>query len=238
MPSCIFSHGQLYVALSRNGDPRLTVVFVKPDEQQGEGVDGLAGTSTLNIVYPEALAKARDSLTRASPHAPPQFDDGDEPDPYLADAAVGRLPPHNLPPPRNRHSEVNARPPAPQPFNAEYMAMNAEEEMPGVVSAAPSSVLAVDDTCQARDFEEDMLNLEAWEAQAARWRAAVQPMLDAYGLESAQELDDSGLLELANSAMPMATTWEALSFCENIGSRETVCPFVPVETRQFQARMQ
>ena len=48
------------------------------------------------------------------------------------------------------------------------------------------------------------------DAPSTRWRAAVQPLLDARGLESAQELDDGDLLELAGGAMPMATSWEAL----------------------------
>ena len=77
------------------------------------------------------------------------------------------------------------------------------------MSATPGSTLAVEGEWQPHDFEEDMINHEEWEAQAARWHAAVQPMLDARGLQSTQELDDSDLLELANNVMPMATTWEA-----------------------------
>ena len=50
----VFSHGQLYVALSRSGDPDHVHVMVIPSEQQGE-VRNYAGVTTLNHVYVSVL---------------------------------------------------------------------------------------------------------------------------------------------------------------------------------------
>ena len=47
-------------------------------------------------------------------------------------------------------------------------------------------------------------------------------MLDARKLQSAEELDDGDLLELANGPMPMATTWEAL-YAELADEIEMLC---------------
>ena len=89
LPTPVFSHGQLYVALSRNGDSLLTCVYVVQGEQQGDGVDGVAGMSTLNIVYLDVLKKAREAL-EASPS--PRFDDGQHADPVLPTADLGPPP--------------------------------------------------------------------------------------------------------------------------------------------------
>jgi len=57
LPQPVFTHGQLYVALSRCGDPENTKVLIK----QVEGVQGMLpgkeGFYTRNIVYSEALSK-------------------------------------------------------------------------------------------------------------------------------------------------------------------------------------
>ena len=90
LPTPVFSHGQLYVALSRNGDPRLTCVYVVQGEQQGDGVDGVAGMSTLNIVYLDVLKEAHKALETAPP---PRFDDGERADPVLPTAELGPPPP-------------------------------------------------------------------------------------------------------------------------------------------------
>ena len=64
LPGPVFSHGQMYVALSRTGDPQLLSVYVVPDDQQGVDMGGVDGTSTLNIVYANILAEARNSHQR------------------------------------------------------------------------------------------------------------------------------------------------------------------------------
>ena len=54
LPEAVFSHGQLYVALSRIGDPRKIKVFV----QENNCNDNLFKDErmmTLNVVYVEAL---------------------------------------------------------------------------------------------------------------------------------------------------------------------------------------
>ena len=52
----VFGHGQLYVALSRSGDPRSTRIYVRNIEKiQGKFLDHL-GCFTNNVVYGEALS--------------------------------------------------------------------------------------------------------------------------------------------------------------------------------------
>lgn len=58
LPRPVFGHGQLYVGLSRVGDPSCVKVLVKDTTEQGR-IDGRAGVYTVNIVYPEVLSEAR-----------------------------------------------------------------------------------------------------------------------------------------------------------------------------------
>ncbi|XP_075499811.1 uncharacterized protein LOC142538359 [Primulina tabacum] len=51
LPEPVFSHGQLYVALSRGVSMKFTKVLVKPDVNNGDD-----GTLTRNVVYKEVLA--------------------------------------------------------------------------------------------------------------------------------------------------------------------------------------
>jgi putative alpha-1,2-mannosidase len=51
----VFGHGQLYVALSRSGNPDVTKVFVKNVRKKQGKFNGKTGTYTDNIVYKEAL---------------------------------------------------------------------------------------------------------------------------------------------------------------------------------------
>lgn len=48
-----------------------------------------------------------------------------------------------------------------------------------------------------QDFDENMLNEEAWGTQIAAWHVAVQPMLAACEISHPSELQDEDLLELA-----------------------------------------
>jgi ATP-dependent DNA helicase PIF1 len=52
LPEHVFSHGQLYVALSRGTSRRTTKVMLK----QKEGIDA-PGVYTKNIVYQEVLSE-------------------------------------------------------------------------------------------------------------------------------------------------------------------------------------
>jgi PIF1-like helicase len=52
----VFGHGQLYVALSRSGDPKSTRIFVRQIQKVQGNFDRYTGTFTNNIVYGEALS--------------------------------------------------------------------------------------------------------------------------------------------------------------------------------------
>ena len=70
----------------------------------------------------------------------------------------------------------------------------------------------------AQDFDEDAIDVDAWCAAAARWRADVQPFVEARAraaerdpsLESAADLDVDALLELAHGVLPSASPWHEL----------------------------
>ena len=49
----VFAHGQLYVALSRVGDPSCVAVLIPPDAD-ADGVDG-SQNITRNVVWQEVL---------------------------------------------------------------------------------------------------------------------------------------------------------------------------------------
>jgi hypothetical protein len=231
LPSPVFSHGQMYVALSRTGDPQLLSVYVVPDDQQGVDMGGVDGTSTLNIVYTNILAEARNTHERARPGAPRQFDDGQPDDPYLPTADTGAAPPPGWRPPPSR----TCAPPTPQAWPTQGDDMDVDDVEAGAdavdvqeppVPLPPSTTVAA--TCRdtrlgtppapARDFEEDEIDVDAWCAAAARWRASVQPFVEARAraagrdpsLETAADLDLDALMELAHGVMPSASPWHEL----------------------------
>jgi hypothetical protein len=52
----VFAHGQLYVALSRSGNPRETRIYIRNINKIQGHFDGYSGSFTNNIVYGEALS--------------------------------------------------------------------------------------------------------------------------------------------------------------------------------------
>lgn len=60
LPHPLFSHGQLYVAHSRCGDPDGVTVLIQHPPLNGEE----AGTATRNVVYTELLQRARGSSSQ------------------------------------------------------------------------------------------------------------------------------------------------------------------------------
>ena len=55
-----------------------------------------------------------------------------------------------------------------------------------------------------------MIDEVAWCEATARWREAVQPLVDARGLKSAEDLEMDDLMALAHGVLPDADPWEAL----------------------------
>ena len=52
----VFAHGQLYVALSRSGNPRRTRIYIRQIDKIQGNFNGHAGSFFNNIVYGEALS--------------------------------------------------------------------------------------------------------------------------------------------------------------------------------------
>lgn len=114
LPRPVFGHGQLYVALSRVGDPRQIRVYVVQHKLQGRGIGGVDGTSTPNVVYQWVLSAASAALRRVG-HNQTRFDDGEPADPPLRLAPIGAAP---------QAAVLRVQAPAPDPC-----AFNDEDEL-------------------------------------------------------------------------------------------------------------
>ena len=55
LPNPVFSHGQLYVAISRSGCKAKTKLFIENVPRVQGSLEGFQGVYTKNIVYAEAL---------------------------------------------------------------------------------------------------------------------------------------------------------------------------------------
>ena len=58
LPEPVFAHGQLYVALSRSGDPDKTKLLIYNVQGKQGNFEGHEGCYTANIVYREVLDSA------------------------------------------------------------------------------------------------------------------------------------------------------------------------------------
>ena len=70
----VFSHGQLYVGLSRSGSSKDVKVLVEETDAQGryaQQADVDEGVYTYNVVWPEALLKTNDTNQEDSCMATP-----------------------------------------------------------------------------------------------------------------------------------------------------------------------
>ena len=220
--SPVFSHGQLYVALSRNGDPHRTCVYVVQGEEQGDGVAGLNGISTLNIVYVDVLRRARDKLeiTQAAlQNRGPRFND------YLPTANLGPAPTTNAYTTTTKEPGAPVLPSVPQNFPIFTEINDIDMQMAAQADAVPQNFpdfpvttdldemdtqMAAHAGAMPQDFDEDMIDVVAWSAQITEWHQAVQPVLAAENMSSPEELGDAELLELASAnAIPGAQGWNA-----------------------------
>ena len=86
-----------------------------------------------------------------------------------------------------------------------------ERASPPPSPSSPTSIAPSGDTRiggappePATTFDDDMLDVDAWDARARRWRDAAQSWVEARGLDSTAELDVDHLLKLAHGALPSA----------------------------------
>jgi hypothetical protein len=94
LPSPVFAHGQLYVAMSRAGSAKHVRIYVSDTEAQGwrDGEDGFqAGIYTDNVVWHEALLHPQQDSVFPSPPEIEEPSASDDPA-NLDDAPVGPVP--------------------------------------------------------------------------------------------------------------------------------------------------